>query len=185
MRPNDSSTLLAELTTLRRRTRSDLDSGGWRWMFVWAAVSAGFVVALAVPALHGLAAGYWAFGVPVGVLGTMATDLLHRERRVRRREWPYWATALAITVANVAGSFLLPTGWMLVWLWIVLASGFSVLLWLERERVASRLLAAQAILFAVVSPFVTSRLGASVVMGAVFTLVLVATGWLGLSRERA
>lgn len=154
-------------------------------MTVWAVVSFGFVITLAVPSLHPIAARYWLVGVPVGILGTMLADASNRsaDRRVRRREWPYWATAAGITVANTLGSVWLPGNWMLIWLWVVLAVGFSVLLWLENDRAMSRLFAGLAVLFAALAPFLTVRLHASIAMGAVFVLVLAGSAWLGYRQE--
>ena len=181
----DDAQLLDELISIRRRTRRDLSCGAWRWMTVWAVVSFGFVVTLAVPSLHTVAARYWLVGVPVGIVGTMLADASNRgaDRRVRRREWPYWATAAGITVANTMGSAWLPGNWILIWLWVVLAAGFSVLLWLEDDRAMSRLLAGMAVLFAAVAPLLTVQLHASIAMGAVFALVLAGSAWLGYRQE--
>lgn len=181
---NDSQ-LLDELVSIRQRTRRDLSSGAWRWMTVWAVVSFGFVISLAVPSLHTVAARYWLAAVPIGILGTMLAEASNRsvDRRVRRRQWPYWATAAGITVANTIGSVWLPGNWILIWLWVVLATGFSILLWLENDRAMSRLLAGMAVLFAAVAPLLSVQLHASIAMGALFALVLAGSAWLGYRQE--
>lgn len=181
---NDAQ-LLDEMISIRQRTRLDLAFGAWRWMTVWTVVSFGFVVALAIPPLHTVASRYWLVGVPVGIAGTILAEVSNRsaDRRVRRREWPYWATAAAMTVANTLGSVWLPGTWMLIWLWIVLAAGFSVLLGLDGEPAMSRLLAGMAVVFAAVAPLLTVHVQASIAMGAAFVLVLTGCAWLGYRRE--
>lgn len=181
----DDSQLLAEVASIRRRTQADLACGAWRWLLVWAAVAGGFVLTLAYPSLHSVASWYWAAAVPIGLVATVLVDTFNSEaeRRVRRREWPYWATAGAITVLNTAGSVVLPGPWMLIWLWVVLAGGFAVFLALEREPRLSRMLWVLAGVFSLVGLIGIDPLTGSMMLGAVFVLAL--TGAAAVSHRRA
>lgn len=181
----DDSQLLDEVDSIRRRTQADLACGAWRWLLVWAGVAAGFVLTLAVPSLHAVSKWYWAAAVPLGLVATVLVDTLNPEadRRVRRREWPYWATAVGITFLNTAGSVVLPGPWMLIWLWVVLAAGFAVFLTLEREPQLSRMLWVIAGSFAFVGLIGADPFTASMMLGAVFVLAL--TGAAAVSHRRA
>lgn len=178
---NDAQ-LLDELATIRRRTQRDLNNGAWRWLLLWAGISAGFVFTLAVPPLHPVSHWYWAAAVPLGLAGTVLVDLLNpdADSRVRKADWPYVATTVGITAANVAGSLVLPGAWVLVWIWIVFALGFSVLLRLEGEPRSARALVMLAGVYCVVGPMTTDAVSTSVVFGSVFVLALL----LGAARER-
>lgn len=181
----DDSLLLAEVESIRRRTQADLACGAWRWLLVWAGVAAGFVLTLAYPGWHGVSKWYWAVAVPLGLVVTVLVDTLNSEadRRVRRREWPYWATAGAITFLNTGGSVALPGPWMLIWLWVVLAGGFAVFLALEGEPQLSRMLWVLAGVFSFVGLIGIDPVAASMTLGAVFVgaLTVAAT----VSRGRA
>ncbi|MEX0757686.1 MAG: hypothetical protein WD532_11975 [Acidimicrobiia bacterium] len=181
---NDAE-LLDELTAIRRRTQRDLNCGAWRWLLLWAGIFAGFVLTLAVPMLHPVAHWYWSAAVPLGLAGTVLVDLLNPEtdRRVRRADWPYVATTVGITIANVAGSLLLPGAWVLVWIWIVFALGFAVLLRLEGEPRSARALVALAGVYGVVAPLTRDALSTSVVFGAVFVVALLLGAALGKLQE--
>lgn len=181
----DDSQLLREIDSIRRRTQSDLACGAWRWLLVWATVAAGFVLTLAFPGLHAVSRWYWAAAVPLGLAATVLVDAFNSEadRRVRRREWPYWATGGAITVLNTGGGAVLPGGWMLIWLWIVLAGGFAVFLALEGERRLSRMLWVLAGVFAFVGLIGVDPLAGSTSLGAIFVLAL--TGAAAVSHRHA
>lgn len=183
---NDAE-LLDELAAIRRRTQRDLNSGAWRWLFLWAGLSAGFVLTLAVPVLQPISHWYWSVAVPLGLTGTVLADLLNpdTDRRVRKADWPYVATTVGITIANVAGSLLLPGEWVLVWIWIVFALGFAVLLWLEGERQFARALVVLAGAYCIVAPMTRDALSTSVVFGAVFVVALLLSAGLGRLREIA
>lgn len=181
---NDAQ-LLAELSSIRRRTRADLACGAWRWLALWAALSFGFVLTLVVPALHTYAGHYWLAAVPVGLAGTVAVDIFNRgaDRRVRRSEWPYWATAAGITVGNTTGSLVLTPQWMLVWLWVVFAAGFAVFLRLEGEVLISRILFACSAAFGLFGLLAGGGITTSITLGATFVLVLGVAAWAGYRRE--
>ncbi|MFP5332048.1 MAG: hypothetical protein ACLGHX_06795 [Acidimicrobiia bacterium] len=181
---NDAQ-LLAELSSIRRRTRADLACGAWRWLSLWAALSFGFVLTLVVPGLHAYSGHYWLVAVPVGLAGTVAVDIFNRraDRRVRRSEWPYWATAVGITVGNTTGSLLLTPRWILVWLWVVFAVGFAVFLRLEGETLISRILFGCSGAFGLFGLLAGGGITTSITLGATFVLVLGVAAWAGYRRE--
>lgn len=175
----DHTQLLAEVASIRRKTHADLNGDAWRWLTVWAAVSFGFVLTLAVPAWNDVARWYWMAGVPIGMIGTGIVEYIDptSDRRVRRREWPYWATGAGITAFITAGSAILPGAWILVWIWIVLAAGFAVLLRLDGEPRFARGLWALSAGFVPIGLFATEPVGASIVCGCVFVVGLLGTAW--------
>ena len=175
----DHTQLLAEVASIRRKTHADLNGDAWRWLSVWAAVSFGFVLTLAVPSLNDLARWYWMAGVPVALMGTGFAEYVDptSDRRVRRREWPYWATGAGITAVISFGGPMLPGEWILVWIWIVLAAGFAVLLTLDGEPRFARGLWAASAGFAVIGLVAREPVGASIVCGCVFVVTLSGTAW--------
>ena len=175
----DHTQLLAEVASIRRKTQADLNRDAWRWLSVWAAVSFGFVLTLAVPAWNDVSRWYWIVGVPVGLVGTGAAEFLdpNSDRRVRRREWPYWATGAGITALITAAGSILPGAWILVWIWVVLAGGFAVLLRLDREPRFARGLWAMSAGFGLVWLLAREPVGASIVCGCVFVVGLLGTAW--------
>lgn len=181
---NDAQ-LLDELAAIRCRTQRDLNNGAWRWLLLWAGLSAGFVLMLAVPVLHPVSRWYWSAAVPLGLAGTVLVDLLNpdADRRVCKAGWPYVAATLGITIANVAGSLLLPGAWVLVWIWIVFALGFAVLLRLEGEPRLAQALFALAGIYCVIAPLTPDALSTSVVFGAVFVVALLLGAAIGRLRE--
>ncbi len=170
---SSSEVIYDELMEIRRRTRRDLSQDAWRWLLIWAALAFGFVVSVAVPAFHGLAAWYWTVGVPIGLLGTIAADVTRPgANRVRRGEHRYWLVAAAITALNVGGSLVLPLDWLLIWLWAVFAAGFAVFLRLANLPAVSRplwMLAAVALPMGAAS---TDRTQTTVVLGLGFVASL-------------
>lgn len=178
----DHVDLQSELDSIRRRTKRDLACGAWRWLSVWAVLSAVFVVTLAVPPWRGVAETYWLIGVPVGIVGTVVADMSNRaaDRRVRRREWPYWATAAAMTVAGNLASFVLPGAWPAVWLWVVFCGGFGMLLRLEGEDRQARGFWVLGAVFALLAFTSFDPIATSVVFGAVFVTALVWAVWSNL-----
>ena len=183
----DHTQLVAEVVSIRRRTHADLNGDAWRWLSVWAAVSAGFVLILAVPALNELARWYWMAGVPVGLIGTGAAEYVDpkSDHRVRRREWPYWATGAGITAIITVGGPVLPGDWILVWIWIVLAAGFGVLLRLDGEPRFARGLWLVSAGFAMIGLVARDPVGASIVCGCVFVVTLLGTAWASHLRSTA
>lgn len=173
----DHSQLLNEVASIRRKAQDDLSGDAWRWLSVWAVLSFGFVVTLAIPWLHAASKWYWAAGVPLGLAGTALAERFDAtiDRRVRRREWPYWAAGAGITVLSSAGSFLLPGAWTLVWLWIVLSAGFGVLLRLDGEQRLAQGLWLLAAAFALLAPVATDAVTTSIIFGSVFVVALVGT----------
>jgi hypothetical protein len=169
------SELFDELVSIKRRTHADLSAGAWRWLLVWAVISLGFVVMLAVPALHGPAKWYWTLAVPLGLVATMIADRSHAgsDSRVRRRDRPYWLTTAGMLVLTTAGGLTLPGGWPLVWLWVVLAGGFAVLLGLEGERRLSKALWLLTATFAVLAVIAVDPWSTSMTFGGMFSLALV------------
>jgi hypothetical protein len=181
---NDSQ-LLDELVSIRKRTQADLSCGAWRWLLVWAAASFGFVLALAVPGWHRLAGSYWLVMLPAAVAATVFLDVTNRttDRRVRRRNWPYLAATLGITMANTVGSLVLPKPWMALWFWVVFCAGFGVLLSLEGERSVARALWVLGGVFAVMAPLSTDPAATSVVYGAIFVVALLTAAASDRSRR--
>lgn len=168
------SELLDELVSIKRRTHADLSAGAWRWLLVWAVISLGFVVMLAVPALHGPAKWYWTLAVPLGLGATMIVDRWNTgsDSRVRRRDLPYWLTTVGMLVLTTGGGFALPGRWPLVWLWVVLAGGFAVLLGLEGERRMSQALWLLTATFAVLAVIAVDPWSTSITFGGLFALAL-------------
>lgn len=175
----DHTQLLEEVASIRRKTQADLNGDAWRWLAVWSAVSLGFVLTLAVPAWNDLAHWYWLVGVPAGMVGTGLAEYVDpiSDRRVRRREWPYWATGAGITALITAAGPILPGSWILVWIWIVLAGGFAVLLQLDGEPRFARGLWASSAGFGLIGLVAREPVGASIVCGCVFVIGLLGTAW--------
>ena len=169
------SELLDELVSIKRRTHADLSAGAGRWLLLWAVISLGFVVMLAVPRLHGAAKWYWTLAVPLGLGATVIVDRWNTasDSRVRRRDRPYWLTTVGMIVLTTGGGFVLPGRWPLVWLWVVFAGGFATLLALEGERRLSQALWLLAATFAVLAGFAVDPWSTSVTFGAVFSLALI------------
>jgi hypothetical protein len=177
----DHADLLQELQSIRRRTNDDLASGAWRWLVLWSVVSLGFVLTLVVPWLRPLAYHYWAYALPAGLAGTVLVDATNTraDRRVRRNDWPYAITTLAMVVATVGAGLVLPGRGTLVWLWIVLAAGFGTLLTLEGERLLGRAFGVLAVVFVLVAPFSVDPVGTSVAFGAVLAAALSGAALIG------
>ena len=183
----DHRQLLAEVTSIRKRTHADLNGESWRWLSVWSAASLGFVLTLVVPAWHGVTNWYWMAGVPVAMIATFLAEHADptADRRVRRRGWPYWATGAAITSLITGAGMLVPGAWILVWIWIVFAGGFAVLLHLDGEPQFARGLVAMSATFALVGIVATDPVGASVVCGSVFVAGLSGMAWASRSKSAA
>ncbi|HVR32101.1 MAG TPA: hypothetical protein VMS74_05255 [Acidimicrobiia bacterium] len=169
------SELLDELVSIKRRTHADLSAGAWRWLLVWAVISLGFVVMLAVPGFHGPARWYWTLAVPLGLGATMVADRWNTDSdsRVRRRDRPYWLTTAGMIVLTTGGGFILPGRWPLVWLWVVFAGGFAVLLGLEGERRLSQALWLLTATFAVLAAIAVDPWSTSMTFGGLLSLALV------------
>ncbi|HSJ29743.1 MAG TPA: hypothetical protein VLB67_16175 [Acidimicrobiia bacterium] len=177
----DHADLLDELHSIRRRTNADLASGAWRWLTLWAGVCFGFLSTLVIPPLHPASRRYWLYALPLGLAGTVIVDAFNKraDRRVRRNDWPYVATTLAMVVATTGASLVLPGRGMLVWLWIVLAAGFGTLLTLDGERTLGRAFGGLTLVFAVVAPFTVDATTTSIAFGTVVVAALVAAALIG------
>jgi hypothetical protein len=183
----DHRQLLAEVASIRRKTHADLNGDAWRWLSVWAAVSFGFLLTLAIPAWSDVARWYWMIGVPFGMIGTGVVEYVDptSDRRVRRREWPYWATGAGIAALISGGATVLPGAWILVWIWIVLAGGFAVLLRLDGEPHAARRMWVMSAGFGVIGLIAREPVGASIVCGSVFVIGLLGTAWASHLKSKA
>lgn len=124
--------LLAEIGRLQHGTRVRLLSQGWQWLVVWSLVCLGAAVSSLLPWTV-VGAWYWAVAVPVAIAATAVLDVrAQRHCQVRRRNWPYWMVGAAITVLNTVGSVVLPPEVLVIWLWVVLATGFAAIMAIDR-----------------------------------------------------
>lgn len=131
--------MLEEIGSLRSAVEEEIRSDSWQWLLIWSVVCLGAGVTAWLEAVREYAGFYWLPAVPLALAATAWVELrIERRRFVRQRVWPYWATGAGIGLANLVGSIWFSERVIVVWVWVVLAAGFSVLCRLGYQDRAAR-----------------------------------------------
>ena len=156
--------LTAEVESIRSETRSVLSADSWRWLAIWSVVCLGAGLSAIGPWADALAPRYWLVAAPIGMAATALVGFRYeRTKGVRSRGWPYWAVGATMGVLTSISSAVLPEGVLVIWVWVVMGSGFAIMSGFDGyRRGRSTFLAAVgmtvAAAFLVANPFVVYAL---------------------------
>ena len=127
--------LTAEVESIRSETRMVLSADSWRWLAIWSVVCLGAGLSAIGPWADTLAPRYWMVAAPLGMGATAVVGFRYeRTKGVRSRGWPYWAVGAAMGVLMSISSAFLPDDVLVIWVWVVMGTGFAIMSGFDGHR---------------------------------------------------